>query len=72
MRIIVDRLEQEDAICELEDGNFRRIPRSLLPGDVREGSVFTEEDGIFLPLSEETEQRRNRISGKLAAIFKKR
>ena len=72
MKLIIDRIENEAAVCETEDGGFERVPLSLLPEGAREGDVILEEEGIFRPLPGETEARRRRMTGKLTALFGKR
>ena len=39
--IIVDRIEDKQAVCEFSRGDFRSIPLSELPYGVKEGSVLT-------------------------------
>ena len=39
--IIVDRIEDKQAVCEFSRGEFRSIPLSELPYGVKEGSVLT-------------------------------
>ena len=39
--IIVDRIEDKQAVCEFSRGEFRNIPLSELPYGVKEGSVLT-------------------------------
>ena len=72
MKLIIDRFENDAAICEREDGGFQRVPCSLLPEGTGEGDVLWEEEGAFRPLRQETEMRQRRMAGKLSALFGKR
>lgn len=40
MRIVIDRIEEEIAIVEKEDGSFENMPKRLVPPDAKEGDVL--------------------------------
>lgn len=70
--IIVDRIENDVAICEVAQGEFKAIPLSLLPKDIKEGSVLKGESTSntwFIDTREER-ARKNRIEAKMNALFK--
>lgn len=56
--IMVDRIENDVAACELEGRVMRMIPLSLLPEGVAEGDVLLERDGRFSLDRAETLRRR--------------
>ena len=67
--MIIDRIEGDVAVCEQEDGSHVNIPRSCLPGDVREGSVLAWTGSAWaLDLQEESE-RRKRLFSKQEGLF---
>lgn len=62
MYLIIDRFDEEFAVCEDEQGYCRLLFRSQLPEGAGEGSVLREcEDGTYLLDKEETARRRARI-----------
>ena len=67
MKFTVDRIEQDIAVIELENGEMLSLPYALLrPLQANEGDV--------LPLcidEEETIQRRERVASLLKDIFQK-
>ncbi len=61
-RAIIDRFEEEFAVCELEDGTCEDIDIHLIPEDAKEGdSIIICGDCITLDM-EATRQRRERIN----------
>ncbi|MCM1363847.1 MAG: DUF3006 domain-containing protein [Faecalibacterium sp.] len=72
MKLIVDRIEANIAVCEKDDLTRVEIPLSLLPSETHEGSVIlTDEKGNYtLDISNE-EQRRQRILEMQKRLFKK-
>lgn len=40
MRIVIDRIEEEIAIVEKEDGSFVQMTKNLIPPDAKEGDVL--------------------------------
>lgn len=67
MKSIIDRLEEEYAVCELENGETINIPRKDLPHEVKVGMVL---NGLEIGY-EETREIRNRIKGKMDKLFAK-
>ena len=47
MRYIVDRFENGYAVCEMEDGNIKNIPKYQLPLEVKEGDMLIVENGFY-------------------------
>ena len=67
MKRIIDRFEEEYAVCELENGETINIPRKDLPPNVKVGMVL---NGLEIDF-EETEKIRKRIKGKMDKLFAK-
>lgn len=72
MRYIVDRFENAYAVCELEDGSIKNIPKYQLPLEVKEGDILTIENGFYRILDIETQKRRDKLKEKLKGLSKKR
>lgn len=61
MKVIIDRFEEDYAICEKEDLSIIDIPKSKIPQDAVEGDILTiEEDNISVDV-EATKARRAEI-----------
>ena len=39
-QLVVDRIEENIAVCEYEEGKSVKLPTELLPEDAKEGSVL--------------------------------
>lgn len=65
MKLIVDRIEDVWAICELVDRTFVSLPVSLLPAGTHEGSVLR----VILDQQEEIETVL-RVEHKLDRLFR--
>lgn len=64
MKWIIDRFEGDVAVIEYDNGNHFNLPRASLPESAKEGDV------IALTIdADETEARRNRISGLRKRLF---
>lgn len=69
--LIIDRFEEEFAVCEDEQGFRRLLLKELLPEGVGEGSVLYEgEDGSFFLDEEETVRRRSRFAELQEELFR--
>ena len=67
MKITVDRIEQDIAVIELENGEMLSLPYALLrPLQAKEGDVLQ-----LCIDEEETAQRRERVASLLKDIFQK-
>lgn len=71
MKAVVDRIENDFAVVELEDGKFINIPLSELPIEVKEGSVieFLDNDKYRILEDEEKERRKQNFNA-LNSLFK--
>lgn len=61
MRLVVDRIEEQIAVCEdLETKEIREIPLKDLPFSVNDGSIITYQDNKYQKdMTLEEERRRN-------------
>lgn len=67
---IVDRFENNIAVLEI-DGEITEIERSLLPENVREGDILTENNGVWSVDVEATEKRRTEMRELMKRLMKK-
>lgn len=70
-RLIIDRIENDIAVCETS-GEISEIPVSQLPIGVREGSVLNFQNGIYYIDSEETLSRKLTITELQKKAFNKK
>jgi len=68
--LIIDRFENNTAICEADDGTFIRIPCEHLPSEAKEGSVLVKVGEDYCIDIEETRRRMRKSQKKLANLFK--
>ncbi len=40
MRVVIDRIEEEIAMVEKDDGSFEEMPKRLIPPEAKEGDVL--------------------------------
>mgnify|MGYP000767508142 FL=1 len=65
MKWIIDRIENNIAVCELENGEMLDVKISALPKGIKEGDVITlSVDKI------ETNERKERIDKLMNSLFK--
>lgn len=64
--MIIDRFEGNDAVIEVEQELFIRVPLSVLPKGSREGDVLA-----FIKCEGTTDQRRRYIEGLMADLWEK-
>lgn len=65
MKWIIDRIENDIAVCELENGEMLDVKISALPKRIKEGDVIT------LSVDEtETNERKERIDKLMNSLFK--
>ncbi|MDE6469908.1 MAG: DUF3006 domain-containing protein [Eubacterium sp.] len=65
MKWIIDRIENDIAVCELENGTFIDVKVNALPKDIGEGDVIT-----ILIDKTETEKREEKINKLMNDLFK--
>ncbi len=70
--LIIDRFEENYAICEDDDGKFFALEKTEVPENVAEGDVLEIGDDGTIRINEtETENRRNRIREKMLRLKNK-
>ncbi len=70
--LIIDRFEENYAVCEDDDGKFFALERTEIPDNVSEGDVLEiSDDGTVCINEAETENRRNRIREKMLRLKNK-
>ena len=65
LKIVIDRIEGEFAVCELENGEFINAPLKLFP-DIRDGDVID----ISVDRAE-TDRRKAEAKSRLSSLFSK-
>jgi len=70
MRLIIDRFENDIAVCEKKDGCFEHISRADLPAKAREGSVLICVDGAWALDLQAEQERRKKLHEKQEGLFK--
>ena len=68
--IIVDRIENGIAICEIEN-EFTEISLLDISGNVREGAVLIKTNGNYVVDEDSTSQRKKDIFEKQRRLFSK-
>lgn len=65
----VDRIENDIAVSEDENGNIVNIRLSELPSDVKEGDILSFNGEKYAVLYDETEQRRKALLNLQKSLF---
>lgn len=68
-KFIVDRIEEDRAVLECENGDAVSLELKSLPKNIKEGDVLQFEQGSYFLNSEETEQRKKRIKTLMLSLF---
>ncbi|MGI5893194.1 MAG: DUF3006 domain-containing protein [Candidatus Merdivicinus sp.] len=68
--MIIDRFEEEYAICEQDDGGFVQLLRKDLPTDCREGDILYESASGWKVDTEATAQRRADMAMRMRKLWK--
>ena len=68
MKYIVDRIEDNYAVCENEDKKIINIELEKLPFPIHEGSMIYEKNGKFFQDRKKEEERRIYLREKLNRI----
>lgn len=69
MKYIIERFEENIAICEDEDKQFVKIPKYKLPLEVQEGDCLIEEDGLIRFDTGDIISRKEKIKKKMKELF---
>lgn len=57
----LDRFDEDKAVLEDENGDFKTVLLSLIPNGAKEGDALSFENGEFSILPDETKKRREHI-----------
>lgn len=69
MKYIIDRFENDIAVCEDETKTMIEIPIQQLPTNAKSGDILSNQFGYFEILEEETKIRREEIRKKMQKLF---
>ena len=58
MKVIVDRIEGNFAVCKVDGDGFKDIPLDLFAEPPKSGEVYSLDGGVTTLLKEETEERK--------------
>lgn len=68
-KFIIDRIEEDKAVLECENGDMVTLDVKSLPKKIKEGDVLQFEEGSYFLDAEETENRKNRIKDLMSSLF---
>ena len=69
MRIIIDRFEDDMAICEKEDSSIIEIEKHKLPVDAKEGSILIIHNDKIVIDKIDTKNQKSKIELLLNDLF---
>lgn len=67
----IDRIEENLAVCEDENGRQVKFELELLPKNVREGDIIRRTDDGFIIDVDEAAERRRKMAQMQKSLFKK-
>ena len=68
-RFTVDRIEEDKAILECENGDCVTLELKSLPKNIKEGDVLCFEENSYFIDKDETEKRRQKIKSLMDSLF---
>lgn len=68
-RFTVDRIEEDKAVLECENGECVTLEVKSLPKNIKEGEVLCFEENSYFLDKEETEKRRQKIKSLMDSLF---
>ena len=68
-RFTVDRIEEDKAVLECENGECVTLEVKSLPKNIKEGDVLCFEENSYFLDKEETEKRRQKIKSLMDTLF---
>lgn len=72
MKYSIDRIEENIAICEDDDGNVLKLNVDELPQEIREGDIIEKTENGFVIDADETQLRRKKMAELQRNIFGKK
>lgn len=67
--LIIDRIEEDFAVCQDDKGGYVNIPLNLLPEGAGEGTALREIDGGYILDSAYGAERRKVLENKMNRLF---
>ena len=68
-RFTLDRIEEDKAVLECENGECITLEVKSLPKNLKEGDVLCFEENSYFLDKEETEKRRQKIKSLMDSLF---
>ncbi|MBQ7066967.1 MAG: DUF3006 domain-containing protein [Lachnospiraceae bacterium] len=69
--LVIDRFEENIAICQKEDKTLVKIPKYKLPLQIKEGDfITTDSKGVYVIAKEKTEEKKQEIHERFHRLFK--
>ena len=68
-RFTVDRIEEDKAVLECENGDCVALELKSLPKNIKEGDVLCFEENSYFLDKEETEKRHQKIKSLMDSLF---
>ena len=72
MKIVIDRIEKDLAVCETNDRKIINIPVRLFPSVPISGEVYEKAGDKLTYLPEETDEKRRTIENRFSKLVKGR
>ena len=72
MKYSIDRIEENIALCEDDDGNVLKLNVDELPQEIREGDIIEKTENGFVIDADETQLRRKKMAELQRNIFGKK
>ncbi|KZM55868.1 MULTISPECIES: DUF3006 domain-containing protein [Aeribacillus] len=69
MKFIIDRFENDIAVCEDENGKIIEIVKSQLPKNAETGDVIIQKNNRYYVDKQETSKRRQEIEELMDELF---
>ncbi|MGN1433300.1 MAG: DUF3006 domain-containing protein [Ruminococcus sp.] len=68
-KFTVDRIEEDKAVLECENGDCVTLEVKSLPKNIKEGDVLCFEENSYFLDEDETEKRRQKIKNLMDSLF---
>ena len=72
MKYSIDRIEENIAVCEGDDGNVLKLKLDELPENIREGDIIEKTENGFIIDADETQLRRKKMAEMQKKLFNKK
>ena len=72
MKYSIDRIEENIAVCEGDDGNVLKLKLDELPENIREGDIIVRTENGYTIDTDETSVRRKKMAEMQRNIFGKK